>query len=239
MKKLLVSDYDGTFYVDDESIKHNIHKVKEFRNKGNIFAIATGRSFYDFIEKLKQFDIEYDYLIINHGASLLNKNHNLIKNYYIDNKVKQDIKNEFNLVDGKNIFTCKCLESRVSINEKNITKIHIEFKTKEKLIKIKDILNTKYKHLVNSYLITGLNNCIEVTSLNSEKSIAIKEIAQIEDIKQNNIFTIGDSFNDLKMLETFNGFCMQKSEELIKQKITRKCTSVEEIIDIVIGDNNE
>ena len=43
MRKFLVSDYDGTFHTDDESIKNNIEKVKTFRNNGNIFAIATGR----------------------------------------------------------------------------------------------------------------------------------------------------------------------------------------------------
>ena len=44
MKKFLISDYDGTFHTDDESMKKNIEKVKEFRKSGNIFAIATGRS---------------------------------------------------------------------------------------------------------------------------------------------------------------------------------------------------
>ncbi len=73
MKKFLISDYDGTFFIDDKSIKYNIEKVKEFRDKGNIFAIATGRSFYDFTKKLEEFDIEYDYLIINHGVTLLDK----------------------------------------------------------------------------------------------------------------------------------------------------------------------
>lgn len=73
MKKFLISDYDRTFFIDNNSIKYNIEKVKEFRDNGNIFAIATGRSFYDFIKNLENFHIEYDYLIINHGATLLDK----------------------------------------------------------------------------------------------------------------------------------------------------------------------
>ena len=35
MKKFLISDYDGTFHIDDESMKNNIEKVKEFRKNGN------------------------------------------------------------------------------------------------------------------------------------------------------------------------------------------------------------
>ncbi len=45
MKKFLISDYDGTFHIDDESMKNNIEKVKEFRKNGNIFAIALAGLF--------------------------------------------------------------------------------------------------------------------------------------------------------------------------------------------------
>ena len=238
MKKFLISDYDGTFYTNDEGIKYNIDKVKEFRSKGNIFAIATGRSFYDFTKKLAEFDIEYDYLIINHGATLLDKEHRIIKNYPIDNISKENIKSEFNLSDSQNMFVCKCLESRTSINQEDITKIHMICSTKDEQLNFNTILNTKYKD-VKSYLITGLNNCIEIISSVTDKSIAIKEIAQIENIEQNNIFTVGDSFNDLEMLEAFNGFCMESSEEFVKSKISKKCTSVAELIDKIIGGNNE
>lgn len=239
MKKFLISDYDRTFFIDDKSIKYNIEKVKEFRNKGNIFAIATGRSFYDFTKELEEFDIEYDYLIINHGATLLDNNYNLIRNYPIDDKAKQDIKHEFNIIDNPNIFACKCLESRTSINQENITKIHIKCKNQAEQLKFNDILNNKYKKYVKSYLITGLNNCIEIISSNTDKSIAIKEIAKIEDVEQSKIFTVGDSFNDLEMLEAFNGFCMKNSEELVKSKIAKTCTSVAEVIDKIDGGTNE
>ena len=239
MKKFLISDYDGTFFTDDKSIKYNIEKVKEFRKKGHIFAIATGRSFYDFIKLLKKYKIEYDYLIINHGATILNKNHNLIRNYPIDNKAKNDIKNKFNLIDNQNIFVCKSLESRTSIDEKNITKIHIKCNNQDEQLKFNDIFNTKYKKYVKSYIITGSNNCIEIISAKTNKSIAIKEISKMENIEKNNIYAVGDSFNDLEMLDSFNGFCMNNSEKVVKQRISKICTSVAQVIDKMIGEVNK
>lgn len=239
MKKFLISDYDGTFHTDDESIKNNIEKVKEFRKSGNIFAIATGRSFYDFNEALDKFNIEYDYLIINHGATLLDKNHNIINNYSIGNIAKENIRAEFDLVDDEHIFVCKCLESRTSILEDDITKINIRFKSKEEQVNFNDILNSKYKDFVKSYLITGLTNSIEVISCKTNKSIAIKEIAKIENISKENIYTVGDSFNDLEMLEAFNGFCMESGEETVKCKIANKCSTIEDVIDKIIGGSNE
>ena len=54
MKKVLVSDYDQTFYVNDEDIELNKQSVQQFRDNGNIFVIATGRSFMDLQKKVKQ-----------------------------------------------------------------------------------------------------------------------------------------------------------------------------------------
>lgn len=239
MKKFLISDYDGTFHTDDESIQNNIKKVREFRKNGNIFAIATGRSFYDFTKLLDKFNIEYDYLIINHGATLLDKNHNIINNYSIDNIAKENIRNELNLIDNDNIFVCKCLESRTSILENDITKIHIKCKNKEEQIHFNDILNGKYENYVKSYLITGLSNSIEVISCNTNKFTAIQEISKIENISKENIYTVGDSFNDLEMLKAFNGFCMESGEETVKCKIANKCNTVEDVINKIVGGNNE
>ena len=60
MKKILASDYDGTFYTSDEEIYENINSVKEFRERDNIFIIATGRSYYDFNKKLQIYPMEFD-----------------------------------------------------------------------------------------------------------------------------------------------------------------------------------
>ena len=54
MKKLLVSDYDQTFYLDDFDIEKNKKAVTKFKSKKNIFVIATGRSYYDFYNKQKK-----------------------------------------------------------------------------------------------------------------------------------------------------------------------------------------
>ena len=74
--KMLVSDYDQTFYLNDEDIEKNKQAVAKFRKAGNIFVIATGRSYLDFFNKLEIYNFEYDYLIINHGATILDAYNN-------------------------------------------------------------------------------------------------------------------------------------------------------------------
>lgn len=61
----------------------------------------------------------------------------------------------------------------------------------------------------------------------------------MENIEKNNIYAVGDSFNDLEMLYSFNGFCMNNSEKVVKQRISKICTSVAQVIDKIIGEVNE
>lgn len=95
--KILISDYDQTFYLNDEDIEINKKAVAKFRKEGNIFVIATGRSYIDFYDKLNKYDFEYDYVIINHGATILDKDDNIIVNFTINNNVIKKIKEDLQL----------------------------------------------------------------------------------------------------------------------------------------------
>ena len=51
-EKILICDYDQTLYLNDEDMDKNKIAIKKFREKGNIFVIATGRSYFDFHNKV-------------------------------------------------------------------------------------------------------------------------------------------------------------------------------------------
>lgn len=234
MRKILASDYDGTFYIDDNDIKKNINKVKEFRDKRNVFIIATGRSYYDFGKKFRKFPFQYDYLIINHGATILNNKGDIIANYSIQDDIKEILVKDLDLCDQDNMFVCKGLEGRVSIKERQITKIHKRFETFEKSKEVNDIINKKYGNKINSYLIPS-NNAIEIISSKTNKAKAIQILADIEQIKKDNIYTIGDSYNDIEMLTSFNGCCMENAENEIKKRFNKKYKGVSYLIDELLG----
>ena len=77
-KKLLVSDYDGTFYSDLRNLKINIKAIEKFRKAGNLFAISTGRAYNSIKKECEKHNIPYDYLFCNDGAVLFNKDDELI-----------------------------------------------------------------------------------------------------------------------------------------------------------------
>ena len=152
-KKILVSDYDKTFYLNDEDIEKNKIAINEFRKKGNIFIIATGRSHFDFYNKLDLYKFDYDYVIINHGATILDKNDNILANFPIKNEIIPEIKKDLKLEKSIKGFCCSELESRVDFNHKDLTKINVGYNSKDEAISINGKINNKYSKFINSYSI--------------------------------------------------------------------------------------
>ena len=218
MRKILVSDYDQTFYLNDEDIEKNKKSVEEFRKKGNIFVFATGRSYFDFMNKAEQY-----------GATILDKNNNIISNYTIDNNIIKNIEKDLEIEKSINHFCCKLENSRTDFNDKDLTKIYAKYE-KDKAEQINSLINKKYSEFVNCYLVSG--NAVEIISNKTCKSNAIEEIVQIEKVNRENIFTIGDGYSDIEMIKNYNGYCMEKSvQELLKICNGKIVKSVSELIE--------
>lgn len=229
MRKILVSDYDQTFYLNDEDIEKNKKSIEEFRKKGNILVFATGRSYFDFMNKAEQYKLKWDYLIINHGATIIDKNNNIISNYTIDNDVIKNIKKDLEIEKAIKYFCCNLENSRTNFDDKDLTKIHAKYE-KNKAEQINSLINKKYAEFVNCYFVSG--NAVEIISNKTCKSNAIEEITQIEKINKEDIFTIGDGYSDIEMIKNYNGYCMEESvQELLKICNGKIVKSVSELIE--------
>ena len=232
MKKLIASDYDRTFYIDDEDVQKNKQAIDEFTKLGNNFIIATGRSYYDFMKKVKQYGLIYDYAIINHGATILDKNNVVLFNMPMENSVIPQLKRDLELEKSTEWFCCSELESRVDFEHKDLTKINVKYETKKKSMEMNEKINSKYSNYISSFNITS--SSIEIVSNKIDKSRAIKMIADKLDVENNNIFTIGDGYSDVKMIRDFNGYCMVQSVSELKYSAMGQFKSVSELVNKVI-----
>lgn len=227
--KVLVSDYDQTFYINDNDIEKNKKAVQEFRKNGNIFIFATGRSHIDFLNKVNMYNLEYDYVILNHGSTILDKNDNVISNYPIKKEIIKDIVKDLDIENSISHFFCNLENSRCSINDKDITKINVKYETREKSIEIKKIIDNKYKDYINSYIV--MSGAIEIMSSITDKSKSVKEIIDMLKIDKSNVYTIGDGYSDIRMIKEYNGYCIKDSiKELLDYCKEKKVESVSELI---------
>lgn len=231
-KKILVSDYDQTFYLNDADIEKNKIAIREFREKGNIFVIATGRSIFDFKNKLDIYKFDYDYVIINHGSTILDKDDNIIYNFSINKEIIDNLVKDLEIEKTIKLFCCSMLESRVDFNYNNLTKIHATYNDKETAINISEKLNKKYNEYVNAYFVTG--NAVEIISKDTDKSYAIELLSNDLEIDQNHVYTIGDGYSDIEMVRDYNGYCMKKSVNELKIIAKKEYESVSELVKEII-----
>lgn len=231
-KKILVSDYDKTFYLNDEDIEKNKIAINEFRKRENIFIIATGRSYFDFHNKVDLYKFNYDYVIINHGATILDKNDNILANFPIKDEIIPEIKNDLKLEKSIKGFCCSKLESRVDFNHKDLTKINVGYNSKDEAISININIINKYSQFINSYQIAETS--LEIISNETNKSKAIDLLLNRLNIKRQNVYTIGDGYSDIEMVKNFNGYAMQESVDELKNVAQKEYSSVSELINDII-----
>ena len=230
--KILISDYDQTLFTSIEGIKENKTNIKKFRKEGNLFVIATGRSFDDFMWVVNKHDLKYDYVFLNHGATILDNSNNIFSNTYINNDILDNLKKDLSTANSLDYFCCSKLDSRLDFNHKDLTKINIEYKDNNTRENIFKNIKEKYSNYINIYPISDTK--IEIVSKDSSKYIAAKSLLNKLDIKEKDVYVIGDGYSDIEMVKSFNGYCMKNSVDELKEVAKKTYNSVSELINDIM-----
>ena len=85
--QLIVCDFDGTYYTNEESILINNKYINEFRNKGNLFMLSSGRSFKSLKNMSNIYNIKYDYLSCCDGSILYDNKDNIVIKFTLNNSI--------------------------------------------------------------------------------------------------------------------------------------------------------
>ena len=93
MKKILFSDIDGTIAKDNLPITYKDQEaVKKLRTQGHYFSFCTGRNIQE--TKLVTPHFEYDYLVLNNGAMIVDQNDQVLYRKQIKNEIAKEILKE-------------------------------------------------------------------------------------------------------------------------------------------------
>ncbi len=234
-KKVLVVDYDRTLFVNNNDMLNNIKAINNFRSKGNIFVIATGRTYASLKKEIDKYNIQYDYLILNHGALVIKSDNTALFHYKIDKSILLDVNDYLTKLKAKNIFYSYYLEDTNDINNPNISKLTAKFSSN--LDNFKEIIMNiikKYNNALNIYFTQNFE--IEIISKDTNKSQALNLLMKKANFKKENIYTIGDSYTDIEMIKDYNGSCMDNSIDILKNnKNIVKYKSVSDYINKILN----
>ncbi len=235
VKKILISDFDQTFYRNEIEVYNNVNLINYFKeNKENLFVIATGRSYEEFKKVANKFNLTYDYVLFNNGANIMNNNDEIINSIFIDNNVLKDLIDNY-LTNNNDIdfsYTCSNkLESRV-LSRKNVNRVGVYFKDDINSATEKNKLLHKYNELE---ITTGRRSpMIEITSNLINKSTAIDILVNLENLSDYKIYAIGDGDNDVEMIKNYSGVTLKNGTDEVKKVAKNVYNSLEEYIKTII-----
>lgn len=224
LKKILVSDYDDTFFTDEDSIIKNVNKVNEYRKDGNLFVIATSRSYNSIKKEFEKFNIKCDYVICNVGGVIIDPEENKIvysNSLKMDDisKIEDVLKNE-NEIEVTKFYTNEeneeakeILGYKIKGDENTLTKIKTALDNNNLGMNI--ILSNEGKMFING---------------NNTKESAIEELYKIIN-SDASITTVGDGTVDIGMIKKYNGYRMKNCSDGLKDITNKVVGNVYELLD--------
>lgn len=231
-KKILISDYDQTFYLNDIDIQLNKIAVDDFRKQGNIFIFATGRSYLDFKRIVDKYNLSYDYAILNHGTTILDNDDNIIDNIFINNDILNNLEEALELKKATKCFCCSKLKSRLNFKQTELTKIHVEYGLESYTVAAISKVKRNYSDFLNLYRIG--KTTIEIISSKANKAVAIKKLLKHLNFDKNDIYVVGDGSSDYEMIKEFNGYAMDNALPQIKKVAKNYTANVSSLINKIM-----
>lgn len=238
MKKILASDIDGTLVIDNEIRQTTLEGIKALKAKGYHFVLCTGRDFDNTKAIFLKYQLEIDGLVLCNGALVLDKN---LKPYYekgIDEKIVKEIYDTFTPLEGyylglgngyetyidkwpegidkMNFKIHKVAPSEIAMRFPEIKLISVIATGKDisEVEAIKNKLNDKY----GDYIVAYRNQVyIDIVPVGCSKAMGIEKIANQLKSHEEDVYVIGDSWNDLSMFEKYkHSFTFDYAEEALK-----------------------
>lgn len=249
MIKLIVTDMDGTLLNDEHELNSDFWEMEEaLHEKGIIFAVASGRQFYNLESLFKPIKDRLLFFAEN-GTNVVYKGEELYVNplekeaaHKIINTAREIEETEIVLC-GKNAAYLECQDEKF-VNE--ISKYYKKLEFVEDLKNVEDTFlkvticdwrgveensYDTFKKFENEYKVAiAAKIFIDITSLTANKGNAIEKVQKELNITPAETMVFGDYLNDLEMIENATHSYAMKNAHSEILKVSRHVTNC---------DNNE
>ena len=259
MKYILLSDYDGTLRQNGEIDKSVLVAIKEFRDKGNLFAVVSGRGYETGYKKFKENnEFPFDYVINNNGAYACDYEGNVVFSKTVDAKMsfgkstflKHFVKRGMELTNNKCVVDFERerwafhpdslsgdeIFKPISDIDKilKFSSVHLLCNNDDNAAGVCDVLKQEFGDYINPVQ-NGF--AIDVTPLGVDKASGIQYLIDAVGIDKDFVWTVGDNYNDYTMIEKYHGCAIKSGVEKLKDVAEYVCDDVGDAINII--SNNE
>jgi Predicted hydrolases of the HAD superfamily len=250
--KLLASDYDGTLLRNRRIDKGDIEAIERFRAAGNLFGIVTGRPYGSIRNELKARKINYDFVISINGGYIVDHKGEIIHEERIPLNISEQIcaqiLKEDLVLGGVNdgifvryLVMDYTLKMRIARYFRN--RVYLHRKADPNIVR-GFVMHVRDASKADSVAKRVMDNFGEYISCHRNADIIIdlaaKGVAKdnavqivVDYFGAEEIYVIGDSFNDIGMIKRFNGFAVSGANEKVKAVASKEFEQFIELVDYI------
>ena len=224
MIKLIATDMDGTLLNSNNEIQHGFYDVFEkIQEKGIIFAAASGRQYYNLLERFKGIEDKMMFIAEN-GTFVVYEGKELVVNSLDINlareliKVGRQIENSYVILCGKNSAYIESCDKRLIEQTK---KYYARYEIVSDLTKIEDDI---LKVTICDFLGSENNSKKYYDDYREKAQIAVSGEIWLDitakgiNIKKEETMVFGDYLNDLEMMKSaYHSYAMENAHEDLKR----------------------
>lgn len=260
MKKILFSDIDGTIIENEQPIcKKDQQAIARLHQRGHLFAYCTGRNYQE--TKVIAHLFEYDYMVLNNGAMIVDREDHVIFRKQIPNATaKKIIKHclqwypymHYSFYDGMKTYVYYQKNDVRVLSKGKYEKVNADFmELVNKMEDDFDIFCVEHPegHLdeileIQKYIdehypgVHGTINTrfLDVTVDHCSKGTGVETLCKLigDDVET---YCVGDSYNDISMFRAANHpYTFSRIENQVKQYTEKQVNFVYEIVEDMLGE---
>ncbi len=249
-KYLLASDYDHTLRRWPDNVSESDKAaIRRFREAGNYFVIVSGRVFYTMEMELNGNGFrDVDMLLTMSGSLATDAYGEIIYENRGDASVIRPLMETLKELNarlasvevGKKSHSISDFELQVFGNPITIeeaaqlpyfTNFCAGFYSSAEAAKAAAIIKERFGDVLNP-LQNG--SSVDLPPKVVNKGLAVKRVADMLGVAEENIYTAGDNLNDIDMISRFHGRAMANSEKEVLEAAEKSVESVGEIIEEIL-----
>lgn len=243
--KLVTIDIDGTLLNSDHKLTDQVKSaIKKAADQGVDIVLTTGRPTVGVVDLIKELELENDHnfmitynggLIVNAGTKEVLSKHALTHDDYLDIELlSRKLNVHLHAQDFTTLYTANTDISQYTVLESSLTGMPLQYKPvyemtpdmtiiKAMMIDHEDLIDEAITKLPEDIkkrfsIVKSMPYFLEFLNPKANKGEAVKELATILNIKQEEVMAIGDNENDYTMIEYAGiGVAMGNAVDSIKE----------------------
>lgn len=234
--KIAASDYDGTLFRRGGVSREDLAAIRAWREEGNLFGLATGRDLNLIRIETENRHIPFDFVVCNTGAAVYEEGYHPLHLVHmppeaatviIDHPAARSSLYFLFSESGRTFIDLHSseawltglglpltpIDTDAARRLTDLQQIGLEFTSAELARAVSEALN---RDLGRSMYAQQSGACVDIVPGGASKAEGLAMLLKLKGWGPEIVLAVGDSENDLSMVQRFHGYAMASAPESLK-----------------------